>query len=376
MGTSTTPVRRVRYSYLSRQFAQPEAILEAIRRHLTTCQFTLGPEVEQFEHAFAELIGSRFAIGVGSGTDALTLSLRALGIGAGDEVMTAANTFIATVGAIHATGARPVLVDVTPYYTINPDLIERALSPRTKAIIPVHLTGEPADMEAIMPLAARHGVAVVEDACQAIGAVYRGRSVGTMGRLASFSLHPLKNLNVWGDAGMIVTDDAALNERLRLLRNHGLKNRDEVEMLGYNSRLDSIQAIVGNWLIGQVRGITAQRIANAARYDEAFRALEGAVTLPPRRAEVQGVFHLYQVYAQDRDALHQSLNEQGIEAKIHYPIPLPLQRGLAHLGYRPGDFPETERQAASLITLPVDQHLAEDEVARVIDAIRHFYANR
>ena len=367
------PRMRVRYSYLPQQFAQSEEILAAIRRHLRTCQFTLGPEVEQFEQSFAALIGTRYAIGVGSGTEALTLSLRALGIGHGDEVITAANTFIATVGAINAAGARPVLVDVTPYYTLDPARLEAAITSRTKAIIPVHLTGEVADMDNVLAIAARRGVAVVEDACQAIGAQYHGHTAGTMGVLGAFSLHPLKNLNVWGDAGVIVTNDAQLNARLRLLRNHGLQGRDAVEMLGYNSRLDSIQAIVGNWLIGQVPEITARRIANAARYDAALRSLAGDIALPPRRADVRRVFHLYQIYARERDALFRYLLEEGVEAKIHYPIPLPLQRGLAHLGYRPGDFPETERQAASVITLPVDQHLADEELDYVIARVTAFY---
>ena len=371
--TKSIPRMRVRYSYLPQQFQHPEQILEGIRTHLKTCNFTLGPEVEQFECSFASLIGTSFAIGVGSGTDALTLSLRVLGIGYGDEVITAANTFIATVGAINAAGARPVLVDVTPSYTVDPALIERAITPKTKAIIPVHLTGEVADMDPILEIASRHGLSVIEDACQAIGAAFRGRPAGTMGVLAAFSLHPLKNLNVWGDAGVIVTNDPRLNERLRLLRNHGLKNRDEVEVLGYNSRLDAIQAIVGNWLIPHVPDITARRIAHAERYDQAFSALEDGISLPPRRAEVRRVFHLYQVYARQRDELYRDLLEQGIEAKIHYPIPLPLQPGLAHLGYRRGDFPETERQAASVITLPVDQHLSEDELAYTIEMVRQFY---
>lgn len=366
------PVRRARYSYLPQQFADVEEIFQAIRAHLQTCHLTLGPEVEQFERAFASLIGAKFAIGVGSGTDALTLSLRALGIGHGDEVITAANTFIATVGAISATGARPVLVDTTPYFTISPALIERAITTKTKAIIPVHLTGEVADMEPIMDIATRHRLAVVEDACQAIRATYRDRPAGTMGILGAFSLHPLKNLNVWGDAGVIVTDDPALNTRIRLLRNHGLKNRDEVEVLGYNSRLDSIQAIVGNWLIRQVHDITDRRIANAAVYDQAFGACAEEIVLPARRPEVHRVFHLYQVYARRRDALLKYLHDHGVEAKVHYPIPLPLQRGLSHLGYRPGDFPETERQAAMLLSLPVDQHLTEPERQYVIDMVQQF----
>lgn len=363
---------RVRYSYLPQQFAKPDEILEAIRQHLKGCNFTLGPEVEEFERSFASLIGTRFAVGVGSGTEALTLSLRALGVGHGDEVITAANTFVATVGAINAVGARPVLVDVTPDFTIDPAKIEEAVTPRTRAILPVHLTGEAAEMDPILEIARRRKLFVVEDACQAIGASYRGRNTGTLGILAAFSLHPLKNLNVWGDGGVIVTDDPGLNEKLRLLRNHGLKNRDEVEILGYNSRLDSIQAIVGNWLIRQVHEITDRRIANAASYDAAFQSLRGVITLPPRKPHVRRVFHLYQVYAHHRDRLFRFLVDNGVEAKIHYPTPLPLQQGLAHLGYKKGDFPETERQSASLVTLPVDQHLSRQETAYVIDCIRAF----
>ena len=367
---------RVRYSYLPQQFQNSEEIFNGIRDHLKACNFTLGPEVEQFERSFARLIGTRFAIGVGSGTEALTLSLRALGIGHGDEVITAANTFIATVGAINATGARPVLVDVLPNFTIDPSLVERAITPRTKAILPVHLTGEVADMDLILEIASRRGLAVVEDACQAIQAAYRGKPTGTMGILGAFSLHPLKNLNVWGDAGVVVTDHSGLNERLRLLRNHGLKGRDEIEILGYNSRLDSIQAIVGNWLIGQVPEITSRRIANAAFYDEALGSLGGSIALPPRSPRTRPVFHLYQIEAKKRDALYQFLQESGIEAKIHYPIPLPLQRGLSHLGYKRGDFPETERQAACVITLPVDQHLSREEMVYVVEKIRQFYGDR
>jgi dTDP-4-amino-4,6-dideoxygalactose transaminase len=369
----TAPSMRVRYSYLPQQFANPEPILEAIRQHLRGCQFTLGPEVETFEESFARLIGTREAIGVGSGTDALELSLRAAGVGHGDEVITAANTFIATVGAINGAGARAVLVDARPDFTIDPNLIERAITPRTKAIIPVHLTGETADMTAVLEIAARRGIAVIEDACQAIGAQDRGRTAGTMGLTGAFSLHPLKNLNVWGDAGIIVTNDAATARRLRLLRNHGLQTRDEVEILGFNCRLDSIQAIVGNWLLPQVHQITQARIDNAARYDAGFADVDG-ITLPPRRATSRRVYHLYQVYARDRDGLHRFLLERGIEAKIHYPIPLPLPPALrAAYGYKPGDFPETERQSASLITLPVDQHLSAEELDYVIAQVRSFY---
>ncbi|MBI4354258.1 MAG: DegT/DnrJ/EryC1/StrS family aminotransferase [Candidatus Omnitrophica bacterium] len=367
---------RVGYSYLQRQFAQPDEILEQIRALVTTGQYTLGPAVEQFEQAFASFLGVRHAIGVANGTDALMLSLKALGIGQGDEVITAASTFVATVGAIQAAGARPVLVDVTPYFTLDPARIERAITPRTKAILPVHLTGDVADMEAIRELASCRGLAVVEDACQAIGATYHGQPAGGMGACGAFSLHPLKNLNVWGDGGVIVTNDAALNERLRLLRNHGLQGRNEIALLGYNSRLDTLQAIVGNWLMTHLPDINQRRIDNAAAYDVAFGAMAGDLALPPRRPGIRRVFHLYQVYARDRDALFEYLLAQGIEAKIHYPIPLPLQRGLAHLGYKRGDFPEAERQSTSLITVPVDQHLTSEERAYVVEMIRTFYGNR
>lgn len=371
--TAHSTQMRVRYSYLPQQFADAEEILQAIRAHLATCQFTLGPEVTQFERAFAKLLGARHAIGVANGTDALMLSLKALGVGPGDEVITAANTFVATVGAIHAIGARPVLADVRPDFTMDPESVGRAITPKTRALIPVHLTGDVAEMDPLLALAERHGLHVVEDACQAITATYRGRSAGTMGILGAFSLHPLKNLNVWGDGGVITTNEARLDERLRLLRNHGLTNRDEIACLGFNSRLDSIQAIVGNWLLPQVETITNRRIANAARYDEAFNQMAGDITLPPRRPWVRRVFHLYQVYARERDALDRFLHEQGVEAKIHYPIPLHLQPGLAHLGYRAGDLPEAERQARSILTLPVDQHLTDEQVAYVIETVKQFY---
>ena len=362
----------VRYSYLPQQFGNPDEIMEDIRSHLKTCNFTLGPEVEQFEKSFATLIGAPYAIGVGSGTDSLILSLRALGIGQGDEVITAANTFVATVGAINAVGARPVLADVTPYFTIDPTLIEPAVTPRTKAIVPVHLTGEPADMGLIMELARRHQLVVIEDACQAIGAATDGKNAGTFGEAAGFSLHPLKNLNVWGDGGVVITHSGAVDKRIRLLRNHGLISRDEVEILGYNSRLDSVQAIVGNWLIKKIHEITERRISNAAIYDEALADV-GEVKIPPRREHARRVFHLYIIEVEKRDKLYRYLNEQGIEAKIHYPIPLHLQKGLSHLGHKPGDFPVAEWQAANTITLPVDQHLFQDQIGYTIDTIKRFY---
>ncbi len=235
----------VRYSYLGQQFAEPGDILERIRAIVGEGSFTLGPAVAQFEQKFAELIGVRHAIGVGSGTDSLKLSLKAVGVGHGDEVITAANTFVATVGAINEVGAIPVFVDCDDSFCLDVSRVEARITPRTKAIMPVHFTGEVANMPALMAIAERHGIPVVEDACQSILGESHGKRAGTWGKAAGFSLHPLKNLNVWGDAGVVVTNDDEVNKKLRLLRNHGLTSRDDVEILGYNSRLDSVQAAVG-----------------------------------------------------------------------------------------------------------------------------------
>lgn len=364
---------RVPYSYLREQFADPEAIFRDIKALLESTAFTLGPAVAEFEEAFAAVIGTRHAIGVGTGTDALTLSLKALGVGPEDEIVTAPNSFIATAGAIVAAGARPVYVDVGPDFNIDPDRIEAALTPRTRAIMPVHYAGAPARMAPILALARARSIPVVEDACQAIGAAIDGRRAGSFGATAAFSLHPLKNLNVWGDGGVIVTDSLELRDRLRLLRNHGLRNRDEVEIFGVNSRLDTLQAIVGNHLIKDLPAITEARIRNAARLDAALAELAPDIELPPRPAGVRHVFHLYMVQARDRDALLRRLLERGVEAKVHYPVPLHLQPAARSLGYREGDFPVAEGQARRIITLPVHQHLTGDQLDYMLATIREFY---
>ena len=367
MATTT----RVRYSYLAQQFAEPDEILEGIRAVVAEGSFTLGPAVKKFEQQFAALIGTKHAVGVGSGTDAIKVPLRALGVGHGDEVITAANTFVATVGAIAEVGATPVFVDCDDSFCMDVTQVEAAITPRTKAIVPVHFTGETVDMPALMAIAEKHGLLVVEDACQSILGESAGKRAGTWGIANAFSLHPLKNLNVWGDAGVITTNDTATYEKLRLLRNHGLTNRDEVEVLGYNSRLDSVQAAVGLWLIDSTHAITDARIANAAYYDAAFAGLPG-IAVPPRRPNAKRVFHLYMIFAEQRDALYEHAHKRGISAKIHYPIPIYRQKALAHLGHREGDFPVTDRHAQTVISFPVDQHLSRGEQDDVIDAVRSF----
>lgn len=363
----------VPYSYLDRQFADLDPYLDDVRKVVQSGDFTLGKPVEAFETQFAAMTGLPHAVGVGSGTDALSLPLRALGVGPGDEVITAPNTFVASVGAIVMAGAKPVFVDNNAEYTIDVDRIEEAITPRTKAILPVHLSGCPADMPRIMPIAERHGLGVVEDAAQAILASIDGKHVGSWGAAAGFSLHPLKNLNIWGDGGIIVTRSTEVRDRLRLLRNHGMATRDEIHLWGGNSRLDSLQAVIALRLMKDVETITAQRIANARRFDEAFADLSGAVRIPPRRANVRQVFHTYVIRVDSRDALLKSLLDQGIRAKVHYPIPLHLQKAAADLGYKAGDFPVCEADCRSILTLPVHQHLAPAELDYTIDCVRRFY---
>ena len=364
---------KVKYSYLDQQFAEVDPYLDDIRALVQSSDFTLGAPVTQFEERFAGLCGLPHAIGVGSGTDALVLSLKVLGVGPGDEVITTPNTFIATVGAIVVTGARPVFVDNNDQYTIDVNQLEAAITSRTRAILPVHLTGTPADMPAIMDIARRHSLPVVEDAAQAILASIDGDHVGSWGETACFSLHPLKNLNVWGDGGVIVTRSRELDEKLRLLRNHGLATRDEVVVFGHNSRLDSLQAVVANRLLDQVHSITEKRIANAHRLDEAFADLGEYVFIPPRRPNVKQVFHTYVIRVADRDRLLQRLLESGIEAKVHYPIPLHLQKAADHLGYKPGDFPVCEEHCRTILTLPVHEHLSSNEIDHMITQVRRFY---
>ena len=364
---------RVPYSYLDRQFADIDAILEDVRALVRTGDFTLGRAVTEFEARFARQVGARHAVGVNSGTDALILALQAAGVGPGDEVITAPNTFIATVGAIVAAGARPVFVDVNAEHTLDAPLVELAVTARTRAIMPVHLSGSPADMPAIMKIAERSGVAVVEDACQAFTAAIDGRAVGTFGVAAGFSLHPLKPLNVWGDAGMIVTDSDAIADHLRLRRNHGLRDRDTVELFGINSRLDTLQAVVGSHLIDGILDATEARIRNARRLDAGLADLAGDVVIPPRRPGARHVYLTYVIQARDRDGLVRFLLERGIEAKVHYPVPLHLQPAARDLGYRAGAFPVSERQAREIVTLPAHQYLAQTELDYVIEQVRRFY---
>jgi dTDP-3-amino-2,3,6-trideoxy-4-keto-D-glucose/dTDP-3-amino-3,4,6-trideoxy-alpha-D-glucose/dTDP-2,6-dideoxy-D-kanosamine transaminase len=364
---------KVKYIDLPRQ-AHAEDMLNDIRELLLkTGQFTLGPQVEEFERGFARLCQTKYAVGVNSGTDALFLSLIALGIGPGDEVITAPNSFLATTGAVVNTGAKPVFVDVADDYNLDPSLIEAAITPRTKAILPVHLTGNPADMPRIIDIANKLRLYVIEDAAQAIGANIDGKSVGSFGTTGGFSMHPLKNLNVWGDGGAITTNSPEIRDKLILLRNHGLQNRDECTIFAYNSRLDTLQSIVALRLMKDLDDITNTRIKHAMIYDQALAGLKDFVTIPPRKKNIKQVFHTYVIQAKRRNDLYKYLLENGIEVKVHYPIPLHLQEAARFLGYKEGDFPVCEAQAKSILTLPVHQHLAEEQLIFVVDTIKKFY---
>ncbi len=361
----------VPYSYLKEQFKNPKSLLKGIEKIVKEGDFTLGKRVELFEKKFASFSQIKYAVGVGSGTAALHLALEALEING--EVITTPNTFFATVNAIVAAGAKPVFVDVGEDYNINPNLIERTITPRTQAIMPVHLTGRPADIRSIRDIAYKHGLAVIEDAAQAIGAYTLGMHVGYFSNAAGFSFHPLKNLNVWGDAGMVATKDDNVYQRLLKLRNQGLSDRDNWAMYGHNHRIDPIQAYIGSELISHTSQHTKKRISNARYYDHYLQNIS-FITIPKRINCVKEVFHTYTIQADKRDELQSYLLKNGIETKIHYPIPLHLQPATRNLGYKVGDFPVAEEQAKKIISIPVHSYLTENQREYVVKKIKDFYS--
>jgi len=333
--------------------------------------YILGETLERFESEIAAYCGTRYALGVANGSDALFLSLKALGIGPGDEVVTCPNSFIATTWTIVAAGARPVFVDVTDDYNMDVAQIERAVTPRTRAIMPVHLTGRPADMDAINEIAARRALAVIEDAAQAIGARYKGRRTGSLGTIAGFSLHPLKNLAVLGDGGVITTDRQDLYEKLTKLRNHGLRNRDECEFWGYNSRLDPLQAAFASLKLKHLDRWNQRCREIAGHYRT---RLGGLVEVPEDREYEESVYHNFIIRTPRRDDLMRHLEEHGVGTRIHYPIPIHLQEAARGLGYRQGDFPVTERHARTMLSLPIYPELTDPEVEWVIACVESFFS--
>jgi dTDP-3-amino-3,4,6-trideoxy-alpha-D-glucose transaminase len=329
--------------------------------------FIMGAAVKQFETEYAAFIGTRHAISVGTGLAAIELALRAFGIGPGDEVITAANTFIATILAIAAAGATPVLVDIDrESYTIDPAAIAAAVGPRTRAIVPVHLYGQPADLDGVMAVAARHNLLVIEDAAQAHGARYGTRRTGTFGHAAAFSFYPSKNLGAYGDAGIIVTDDDVAAGRLRLLHNYGQRVKYHHSVFGTNSRLDTVQAAVLRVKLPHLDGWNAARRRHASAYGA--RLPEGVRT-PAEAAKAEHIYHLYVIEAADRDYVQQQLRARQIDTGIHYPVPAHLQEACAPLGYKAGDFPMTEAAAARVLSLPMFPELTESQIDYVVEAV-------
>lgn len=363
----------INHNYLTQQFADYESIFAKLKAVVQRGDYTLGEAVDQLEHQFKNIVGTQHAIGVGSGTDALLLSLKVLGIGEGDEVITTPFTFYATIGAIVTAGAKPVFADVLDDYNIDPEQIKSKITSKTKAILPVHWAGKPCKMDEISSIADQFGLHIVEDACHAIQATYQEKFAGSFGNLGCFSFHPLKNLNVWGDGGIIVTNSDLLANKLRLLRNHGLKGRDECVVFAYNSRLDTIQAVVASHLLEKLNVITGSRIRNANYLDTHLSHIP-QIKIPQREANVKQVYHLYSVLCENRDDLQAYLISRGIDAKVHYPIPMHLQPAARYLGHQKGDFPVCEKIAANTLSLPVHEFLSETDLCEVVESIKEFYA--
>jgi dTDP-4-amino-4,6-dideoxygalactose transaminase len=363
----------VKYINFPKQFEEiKDEVMSISLKIFSSGSYILGEELQKFEKSISEYCGTKYALGVANGTDALIIALKASGIRAGDEVITAPNSFIASAGAITAIGARPVFVDVNQTYNIDPYLIQRSITAKTRAIIPVHLTGRPADMDPINNMARENGLCVIEDAAQSIGASYKGDKTGSLGDIGCFSLHPLKTLNAFGDAGFITTNNNNFYNVMHQMRNHGLIDRNTASDFGYNSRLDEIQAGILNIKLKHLDGWNERRREIASTYS---RRLEGIIQIPTDKSREKQVYHTYVVQVERRDELQKYLQQNGIETKIHYPIPLHLQPAARHLGYKKGDFPEAEKQSERILSLPVHQNLKDSEVNYVIDKIISFYKN-
>jgi len=366
---------KVKHSNLKEQFSHLKTeIFNKIEKLVDEGDYTLGSSVIEFEENMKNLLGVKYVVGLNSGTDALFLGLKSLGIGMGDEVITTPYTFFATIASIRNTGAKPVFVDIGLDLNIDTNLLEKSITSKTKAILPVHWAGLPANMEEINKIAKNKNLYVIEDACQSINSEIKGRKTGTFGDIGCFSMHPLKNLNVWGDGGFISTNSEELYNKLILLRNHGLSGRNESIIYGYNSRLDSIQAIVANIKLKEIEEITNKRIKNAEFYDSALNNIS-ELNIQKRYKEYKHVFHLYIVRVNKRDSLLRFLNnEKKIDAKIHYPIPMHLQEAAKDLGYKKGDFPLSEKVCSEIISLPINESLSEDQLNYVVDSIKEFYS--
>lgn len=362
---------------LTEQFqAIREEITAAVMRVLESQQFILGPELEAFEGEIKAVAGCEHAIGCASGSDALLLALMALEVGPGDEVVVPAFTFVATAGAVARVHATPVFVDIDPRtYNLDPVRLQAAITPRTKAIIPVHLFGLPADMDSILAIAQQHRLPVIEDAAQAIGATYQRRPVGSLGAIGCFSFFPSKNLGAGGDGGLVTTKDPELATRMRMLRDHGSRSKYQYELVGANSRLDEIQAAILRVKLLHLSAWTERRRHNASRYQQLFGELQllDQLQFPVVPAGCSHVYNQYTIRTPRRDQLHKALAEHGIPSVIYYPAPLHLEPAFASLGYKRGALPESERACQEVLSLPIYPELPEERLHRVVHTMAEFF---
>jgi dTDP-3-amino-2,3,6-trideoxy-4-keto-D-glucose/dTDP-3-amino-3,4,6-trideoxy-alpha-D-glucose/dTDP-2,6-dideoxy-D-kanosamine transaminase len=364
---------KINHNYLSSQFLDHKKILSKIAKVVKRNDFTLGQEVNIFENNIKKLIGAKHVVAVGSGTDAIFLSLKCLNIKEGDEVITTPFTFYATIGAIATTGAKPVFADVNFDFNIDPREIEKKITKKTKAIIPVHWGGKICDMKAIMKISKKYSIPVIEDSCHAILAKRYGKFAGNFGKMGCFSLHPLKNLNVWGDGGYIVVKSYKDFKRLSLMRNHGLVGRNKNLLFGYNSRLDTIQAVVANHLFKKLKNITKKRINNSLYLDKGLKKFKN-LELIKREPNSIEVFHLYclRVKNNKRYILNQ-LIKNGIDVKVHYPVPMHLQPAAKYLRHKVGHFPNAELIAKETISLPVHEFITKKNLNKIISIFDYVY---
>ena len=365
---------KIPFNYLPFQFFNTSPYFKEWKKLIKSSEFTLGSYVENFEKTFANYVGAKHCISTNNGTDALILSLKAANIKKGDEVITVCNSFYATAGAIVECGARPVFVDCDNRYQINVNQIEKVITSKTKAILPVHWAGASPNMHKILKISKKYKLKVIEDACMGIGAKIKGKSPGTFGDVNAFSMHPLKSLNVMGDGGMVVTNNDKVANWLKKYRNHGMINRDNIDIWGVNTRLQPLQAIVAMIELRKVNKIIKKRNQNAKILDRALSKIK-QIEIPFRPKGYKETFALYMAKFKKRNQLKKFLLKNKIEVKIHYPKPLHLQKPSRLIGYKKNDFLYAENQAKELLTLPVHQYLSRDQLDFMINKIKDFYAN-
>jgi dTDP-4-amino-4,6-dideoxygalactose transaminase len=362
---------RIPYVNLQKQWLEERnELLPIIDKVFESAQYVDGDELDKFEENIAKLCRTKYACALNSGTDALLLALVLSGVGKGDEVITPPNSFIASTAAIVHIGAIPVFVDVLPDQNINPLKIESAITNKTKAIMPVHLTGRMCDMDPIMDIAQQHGLGVIEDAAQSVGSKYKGKASGSIGDVGCFSTHPLKNLNASGDGGFLTTNNEDIYNKSRLYRNHGMENRNIVNHFGSVTRMDNLQAAILNYRLDKLQNITEKRRNNAKFYFDNINMSD--LFIPEEKESEYNTFHTFVVQTKYRNELKEYLSSNGIDTAIHYPIPIHLQPASNKLGYKEGDFPITEKQSKEILTLPVNQYLTIGEIERVVNTINNF----